>query len=77
MTPPAIFDEFENDLKPNMPDIQEMRESGLKIRKKSPEDLVNTVNRKYKEIFGEGELVGLMPSKDTSMMDVEDFMRYL
>ena len=60
-----------------MPDIQELRESGIKIRKKSPQDLVDTVNRKYKQIFGNGEFVDLMPSKDTSMMDVEDFMRYL
>lgn len=60
-----------------MPDIQELRDSGIKIRKKSPEDLVKSVNRKYQDIFGQGELVGLLPSKDTSMMDVEDFMKYL
>ena len=72
-----IQDEFEADLIPKMPDIQELRESGIKIRKQSPQDLVDTVNRKYKQIFGNGELVDLMPSKDTSMMDVEDFMRYL
>ena len=31
-----IQDEFESDLIPKMPDIQELRESGIKIRKKSP-----------------------------------------
>ena len=77
ISPPLFQDEFEDDLVPKMPDIQEMRQSGIKLRKKSPEDLINTVNRKYQEIFGQGDLVNLIPSKDTSMMDVEDFMRYL
>lgn len=64
-----------------MPDLQEERDK-IKIlplpRKKSPADLVDTVNRKYKALFGgQDDLVNLMPSQDTSIMDIEDFMRYL
>lgn len=74
-SPPSIklVDEYRDDLVPKMPDLEEER---IKIRKKSPEELVATVNRKYNQLFGQ-DLVNLMPSKDTSMMDVEDFMRYL
>jgi len=44
-------------------------------RKRTPEELIDTVNRKYSMLFGRD----LVKMKDTSFqdMDVGDFMKYL
>jgi hypothetical protein len=46
-------------------------------RKRSPQELVESVNRKHNILFGTS-LVGLNCDEiDTSKMDVADFMNYL
>lgn len=44
-------------------------------RKKSPEELVDSVNRKYRVVFGQGDLVNLKPN--VADLEVEDLMSYL
>lgn len=47
-----------------------------KKRKKSPEELIDTVNRKYGILFGQNQpLVGI--EDELRQMETEDFMRYL
>lgn len=47
-----------------------------KSRKKSPEELIDTVNRKYGILYGQNRpLLGIQA--DLRQMDTEDFMSYL
>ena len=52
------------------------KKSRKRERKQSPEELIDTVNRKYGVLFGQNQpLVGLQA--DLRNMDTQDFMKYL